>query len=341
QTFSIGFSDEGFDESKYARVIAERFETNHHEFEAKAADLEELEKAILAMGEPFADQSIIPTALVAMHTAKHVTVALSGDGGDELFGGYKRYRQLNLVHELENGGMLGLWKGLRRFSLGVERTVNPRRRHIGFPNGPVDEILSLPEPQRYLRLIGFFSPSQMEAIWPGGPGPAEIYSDLDRLRQGPEDYLEQLFQLDLLSYLPDDILYKVDIASMLHSLECRCPFLDHQLVECAVKVPAQWKVDKRSGKKILRDTFADLIPAEFFNRPKKGFSMPIGRWIREKWAPIFADAIETGLPPDFEKAYARRLLQDHLAGRRDSSNLLWALYVLAIWNRKFDPVWEA
>lgn len=340
QTFSIGFSDKEFDESAYAEEIAERFGTKHRKFEAKAADLEILKKAIGVMGEPFADQSIIPTYLVAHHTRQYVTVALSGDGGDELFAGYKRYRQLQRVHQFEEIGMLGLWKSARYLTVNAERLINPRRSHISYPNGPVDEILDLPEPQRYLRLLGFFSGDQQEMLWPGGQGQAPALGYLEKLRQGPVDYAEQLIQMDIRSYLPEDILYKVDIASMMNSLECRSPFLDHEFVEMMIKIPSQWKLDGRNSKKILKDAFSDLIPVEFFNRPKKGFSMPIGRWIREKWEAEFEEVLQSAMPPSFDQDYMRRLLEAHCSGKKDYGNQLWALYVLGLWNQQFDPVWE-
>jgi asparagine synthase (glutamine-hydrolysing) len=341
QTFSIGFSDKAFDETRYAAQIAERFGTKHRQFEAKAADLEILKKAVGVMGEPFADQSIIPTYLVAHHTRQYVTVALSGDGGDELFAGYKRYRQLNRVHRLAEAGMLGLWKAARALSVNIERRVNPRRAHIRFPNGPVDEILELPEQQRYLRLLGFFSAPQQELLWPAGPGQKPAIAYLERLRQGPVGYVEQLIQMDIRSYLPEDILYKVDIASMMNSLECRAPFLDHEFVELMVKIPSQWKLQRGGGKKVLKDAFSDLIPPSFFERPKKGFSMPIGRWIREKWEAEFEEVLSTSMPPFFDRDYVRRLLEAHIAGSQDYSNLLWALYVLGLWNKQFDPVWDS
>ena len=341
QTFSIGFSDKEFDESVYAEQIAERFGTKHRRFEAKAADLEILKKAVGVMGEPFADQSIIPTFLVAHHTRQYVTVALSGDGGDELFGGYKRYRQLQRVHEWEGAGMLSLWKAARFLSVTVERLVNPRRRHIRFPNGPVDEILDLPEAQRYLRLLGFFSASQQEILWPAGLGQTPALGYLEKLKQGPVDYIEQLIQMDIRSYLPEDILYKVDTASMMNSLECRAPFLDHEFVEMMVKIPSRWKLNGRNSKKILKDAFSDLIPPEFFDRPKKGFSMPIGRWIREKWKSEFEEVLSTCMPPFFDRDYIKRLLEAHCLRKKDHSNQLWALYVLGLWNREFNPVWEA
>jgi len=341
QTFSIGFSDKDFDETEYAAEIAERFGTKHRQFEAKAADLEILKKIVGVMGEPFADQSVIPTYLVSRQTRQYVTVALSGDGGDELFGGYKRYRQLERVHDLESAGMIGVWKAGRRLSLAIERLVNPRRRHIRFPNGPVDEILDLPEPQRYLRLLGFFSGNQQENLWPAGPGQHPAIAYLERLQQGPVDYVEQLIQMDLRSYLPEDILYKVDTASMMNSLECRSPFLDHEFVEMMIKIPSQWKLQGRNSKKILKDAFSDLIPPKFFDRPKKGFSMPIGRWIRQKWETEFEEVLSNCLPPFFDRDYVRRLLESHCAQGVDHANQLWALYVLGIWNREFNPVWEA
>lgn len=340
QTFSIGFSDKAFDETRYAAEIAERFGTKHRQFEAKAADLEIIKRAIGVMGEPFADQSLIPTYLVSHHTRQYVTVALSGDGGDELFAGYKRYRLLARVHRLEEAGMIGLWKAARVMSINAERLLNPRRRHISYPNGPVDEILDLPEDQRYLRLLGFFSGQQQEAMWPAGPGPHPALAYLERLRQGPVDYVEQLIQMDLRSYLPEDILYKVDIASMMNSLECRAPFLDHEFVELMVRIPSEWKLEGRGGKKILKDAFSDWIAPEFFDRPKKGFSMPIGRWIREKWEAEFEEVLTTCLPSFLDQKYIKRLLELHVSGEKDHGNQLWALYVLGLWNKQFDPVWD-
>jgi hypothetical protein len=211
------------------------------------------------MGEPFADQSLIPTYLVAHQTRQYVTVALSGDGGDELFAGYKRYRQLRRIHGLEQVGLLGAWKAARYLSVNIERLVNPRRRGIHFPNGPVDEIIDLPDAQRYLRLLGFFSAEQLESLWPSGPGQGLALAYTERLRQGPVDYVEQLLQLDLRSYLTVE----------------------------------------------------------------------------------FEEVLGRAMPPFFDATYIRHLMEAHRRGHADFGNQLWALYVLGIWNRQFNPVWEA
>lgn len=347
RTFSIGFPVKEYDETHYARLVAERFGTIHEEFRVDPEAVDILPKLVWHYDEPFADSSAVPTWYVSQLTRQRVTVALTGDGGDELFAGYLRYRAVclgscfdRLPTPLRRILSSRFWQKLP--SSARQRSILRRLKRFA-------EVLSQPCQRRYLNWIGIFNEAQR----------AGLYSDefLARLPdQDPLDFLAAAWQrsshrdavtasslADLITYLPCDLMTKVDIASMAHGLECRQPILDYRVVELAARMPARYKYRLGRGKRILLDTFAHLLPKELLHRNKMGFGVPLPRWFRGPLAGFTRDTLlaprtlERGL---FRPEAVRRLVSDHLDGRFDHSSRLWALMVLELWQRRWldrDP----
>ena len=270
KTFSIGFGVPEFDESNHARRVAERWGTDHHEFQVEPRAVEVLEKLVWYYDEPFADSSAIPTYYVSKLSRQHVTVALSGDGGDELFAGYDRYRAVRWAARLDR---LPAWSRSAVTNRWV-RSWAGRGRQRSFKRrlGRFGEALAFGPQRRYLEWVSMFNEARR----------ANLYSDafLDRLPDhDPFDFLADAFArvrhrdevtaaslVDLVTYLPCDLMTKVDIASMATSLECRSPFLDHRVAELAIGMPLRYKMHGGRGKWVLRKAFADLLPREVTSR---------------------------------------------------------------------------
>lgn len=347
KTFCIGFDDPQFDESSHAREVAQRLGTDHHELRVAADSLDALDPLITKMGEPFADQSLLPTHLLSRFARQHVTVALSGDGGDELFGGYKRYHHLAHARLIQNLGLAVPWRACSRLLFGLERIVNPSRRKLSWPRSAMDRILGLAPREQYLALIGCWGEEARRALWKPGVDTGAAARWLDaRLADHPGlAGLSRWQALDAETYLVDDILRKVDIASMAASLECRCPLLDHHVSEFAAALPDALKVDAAGHSKVLlKKAYADVLPPALFNRAKKGFSMPIGDWMRKQWKDTLRESIEgtwsAGLEENFHRAELKRIWAEHQEGRDDHGGRLWAWHVLRRWDAQFRPEWS-
>ncbi len=348
KTFSIGFGDPAFDESRYAELAARSLGTEHHAFTVEPRAWDTLPALAAQFDEPFADSSALPTWHVARETRKHVTVALTGDAGDELFAGYDRYRAVALASWLDrlpdaSRGFLGgpVARALPASVKAKTRLRQVRRMLEGIGQGP---------DARYLRWVGMFDESAR----------GSLYSDdfLDHLARAasrypaeadPASVLARAFEVapkrdpvtrativDLLTYLPGDLLVKVDLASMAHGLEARGPFLDHRVVELALAMPIRRKLRLRGGrsKVVLKEAFADLLPREIRNRPKMGFGVPLDRWFRgelkDELRAVLLDprALNRGL---FRPDAVEALVDDHVQGRRDNAYKLWALLMLELW----------
>ncbi|MBW3541875.1 MAG: asparagine synthase (glutamine-hydrolyzing) [Planctomycetes bacterium] len=345
QTFSIGFPVAQFDERRYAREAAAHLGTEHHEHVVEPAALEILPELIWHYDEPFADSSAIPMMYLARVTRQHVTVALSGDGGDELFGGYDRYRAValgarfdRLPRFLKRMLTARLWQ---RLPASVRQ--HSFRRRLKRLLAALDQS---PE-RRYLRWIAGFDDEARRALYTDGF--RETLGDADAAgfvldaygRCTAKDFVARTMCVDTLTYLPCDILTKVDIATMAASLECRNPFLDHHVVELAASMPIELKLHRGRGKRILLETFADLLPRSIQRRSKMGFGVPLDHWFRGELKPLLVDVLlsqrsrERGL---FERASVERLIDEHLARRWDHSYRLWALLCLELWQQTFlDP----
>jgi len=345
RTFSIGFPVPEYDETKYAAVAARAFGTEHREFRVDPDAVAVLPKLVWHYDEPFADSSAVPTWYLAQVTRQHVTVALTGDGGDELFAGYPRYRAVWLASWFDR-----LPGPLRRVLSGrfwQRLPSSPRQKSLRRRLRRFTEVLGSPPLERYLQWIAIFNAARR----------AELYSaDLaDRLPPSdPLEFIQARAALcsrrdpvtavsltDLITYLPCDLMTKVDIASMAHGLECRPPFLDHRLVELAARMPLARKFRFGHGKQILLEVFGDLLPEPIRHRPKMGFGVPLDHWFRGPLAGFTREVLlgrqtlERGL---FRPEVVRRLVEEHLAGRFDHAYRLWALLVLELWQRQWlDP----
>jgi asparagine synthase (glutamine-hydrolysing) len=347
KTFSIGFDDPAFDESPYAELAARHLGTEHHAFIVEPRAWETLPALAEQFDEPFADSSALPTWHVARETRRHVTVALTGDAGDELFGGYDRYRALflaGLTDRLPAGVRAWLGGPLARAIPASARAKTPLRRVRRLLEGVSDA----PE-SRYLRWMTLFDESDRAGLY-SDDVLAELCASngedadpaLVLLRAlgvaHRRDPVTRAMVADLLTYLPGDLLAKVDLASMAHSLECRGPFLDHRVVELALAMPLGRKLRVRGGrsKAVLKEAFPELLPPAIRTRPKMGFGVPLDRWFRgelkDELRCVLLDpsALGRGL---FRPEAVRALIDDHVAGRRDHAYKLWGLLMLELWFR--------
>ena len=344
-TFSIGFPVKRFDESSFAKETAAFLGTKHHEFIVEPNALEILPRLIWHYDEPFADSSAIPTMSLSKMTRQNVTVALSGDGGDELFAGYDRYRAVRLAGRFDR-----LPRAVRavvsspvwqKLPSSVEQKSFRRRlkRFLAALGEP-------PEP-RYLTWISIFDAHRRSALYSAefarslnGYDSTEFLLDAYAACPG-RDFVTRTTCVDLLTYLPCDILTKVDIASMSYGLECRSPFLDHRVAELAARMPIALKLRGKKGKRILRETFADLIPPTIERRPKMGFGVPLDLWFRNELKPLLYDTLlsETAVSRgQFRPEAVRGLVEEHISGQWDHSYRLWSLLVLEMWQRTWlDP----
>lgn len=337
KTFSIGFDSPEFNELPYARLVAERYKTEHHE-EIVSPDAEEiLPYLVNVFDEPFADSSAIPTYYVSRMAKKFVTVVLSGDGGDELFGGYARYQDSNLA--LRADAMLPGW---------CRRALNRvlARFFPAYFRGAIRlrDLSATSLDHRYLMKMNsglsefhtrVFSKSLVDDVGSGDPSPA-LQAHLDKVQH--LDPLSRRQYLDMKTYLPCDILTKVDRASMLASLECRSPLLDQEVASFAAELPPHLRVHSGETKYLLKKLAEKYLPPELIRRPKMGFAIPINHWINSEWRDLSQDlvlsprALQRG---NFRPAFLKRLIDEHRRNRRDHSAFIWSLMVLEMWYRKF------
>ncbi len=339
-TCSIAFKDPQYDESIYARSIAERYHTQHHVEEVGVDDYELLDKLIDVYDEPFADSSAIPTYRVCEAARRHVTVALSGDGGDEGFGGYRRYRWhlredsiRNLLPQSLRGPLFGAlgaayqkWDWLPSI-LRAKSTLQA----LALPS--IDAYLQnfslLPDQPR----TALYSPAFKRAL--GGYHAREVFAR--HLPNAPEDPLARVQYLDFKTYLPGDILVKVDRASMAHSLEVRVPMLDHQFVEWQAGLPSSLKIRDMQGKYLLKRAMEPYLPHDILYRPKMGFAVPIGRWFKGPLRTRVKSALCGEVMGDsrlFDMTRMRRLVDEHTSGARDHAATLWTLLIFEAFLRR-------
>ena len=339
QTFSVGFTDSGATELPFARLVAERYRTDHHELMVEPGMVSMLPSVVRHHGEPFGDTSAIPTRYLCEMTRRNVVVALSGDAGDEIFGGYRRYVWTHVANLIAR-----LPRPLGRIAAAAMRALPGAGLRWGRRYG--DAILA-PEAERYLEFVAHFPGDERVNLYT--PELAERFRvDQTALRfgerlasltadhPGDENVINRLTALDLETYLPDDILTKVDIASMTHSLEARAPLVDHHVVELGARLPASAKLRHLEGKALFKDAFADLLPATILNRGKRGFALPTRHWLAGK---LHGYARETLLSERargrglFRPEAVTALLDRHKAGE-DHGERLWNLLILETWFRE-------
>lgn len=342
QTFSIGFPVPEYDETSYARAVARRFGTQHREFRVEPSAVEILPQLVWHFDEPFADSSAIPTWYVSKLTREHVTVALTGDGGDELFCGYPRYLAVQVAAWYDRWPaavrQLLASRFWQRLPAGTRQKswLRKFKRLAG--------ALAQPPVRRYFDWVSIFNEAARANLYSDGflaslpdRDPCESLETAFRAA-ARRDPVTQAALADLLTYLPCDLLTKVDIASMAHSLECRCPFLDHHVVELAAAMPLRLKLRRGRGKWILRRAFADLLPPAVRRRNKMGFGVPLDHWFRTELRDFARDVLldpATLARGYFQPSAVQKLLDDHLAGRFDHSYRLWSLMVLELWQRQW------
>jgi asparagine synthase (glutamine-hydrolysing) len=342
KTFSIGFEEKEFDEISYARIVSKHFSTDHHEFIVKPNAIEILPKLIWHYNEPFADSSAIPTYYVANMTKDYVKVVLTGDAGDENFAGYPRYLRSKWVswftkipEKARKDWMASLVRMVASFSVGKGR-LNRLADFI--------HTLSSDQARNYFEQIKIFNKKEKEDIYTEeftkdleGRDPLDFLLDKYDEADG-DDLLDRLLYLDIHTYLPEDLLVKMDIATMANSLEARVPFLDHVLMEFAAGIPSGLKLKGSKSKFILKETFSNLLPQAILKRKKMGFGVPVSRWFRKELKDYIYEILldrKTLNRGYFKREGIERLLNDHIALRYDHSARIWALLFLEIWFRVF------
>lgn len=342
KTFSIGFGDRDWDELNYARLVAECFGTDHHELVVEPHALDVVPELVRHYGEPYGDSSAVPTYYVSKLTREHVTVALNGDGGDELLAGYERHWAARAAERYDALPRL-LREGIIRPLANALPETGGRR---AFQRRAKRFLVAahLPAVQRYLRWVGVFSGERKAVLYTEEFQARLAGNDPSRwLRAAIEaepglDAVDSVQRADTLMYLPDDLLVKVDIASMANSLEARSPFLDHRLVEFCAALPSSYKLKGRTSKWLLREWMKDRLPAPILQRSKMGFGVPVGEWLRADLLPLLQDTVLS------ERAFARgyfrpegvrALVDEHLSRKTDLTPYVWGLLMLELWFREF------
>jgi asparagine synthase (glutamine-hydrolysing) len=335
KTFSIGFNESSFDELKFARVTANRFQTDHHEFVVTPDICSLIGEIVWHHDEPFADVSSIPTYVVSKMAREYVTVVLSGDGGDEVFGGYERYaiekqreRYEQIPGFIRRQVLRRLSRALpqgaygKRFLGNISLDAGPRYVDSGcYFNEELKKSLLSVDARRALN--GYNSTLAFERIY-----------DVPTSRA----HLDHLMYLDSKLYLPGDILVKVDRMSMANSLETRAPLLDHKLIEFVQTIPASLKLNGLETKYILKRAVTGLIPDEIIHRPKKGFDVPIKEWFNKELREILDDTLNDRRTRErgyFNQPAVLEILDEHRRGRRDNARRLWEFLMLELWHRAF------
>jgi asparagine synthase (glutamine-hydrolysing) len=336
KTFSIGFHEDSHNELKYARLTAKKFGTDHHEFLVTPDICDVVDELVWHFDEPFADSSAIPTYMVSKLAREHVTVVLSGDGGDELFAGYRRY-----LIEQSRRAFARMPRFIRE---GVMEPLSLRLPH-GARGRNLLHNVALDPVDRYLDSVSVFTSLNRKLLYTRDFSKSledsnfvseRFYECASTIRTGEE--IDRLLYIDSKTYLPGDILTKVDRMSMAASLEARAPLLDHKLIDFVTRIPPNLKIAGGETKRIFKRAISDLIPEEILTRPKQGFGIPIPQWINQELRGRIRETLSDPLTQQrgyFDPGYVGLLLEEHERGRRDHSKALWALLMLELWHRTF------
>ena len=329
QTYSIGFHSEAFNEAHHAKQVANYLETNHHEEILSPDPALVIEKISDVLDQPFADSSIVPTYLLAKFARENLIVALGGDGGDEVFGGYDRYLATPVTQKLNP--FLGLArKGLKfagKQSFGNTRKIN----RVGSQLSPKSSLAT-----RYSSILSLTQPRELNSLL--NPN---VYSDraevafVNQFGLSELTSFDRMIRSDFAAYLPGDLLVKVDIATMANSLELRSPLLDVNVVEWGVSLPRKYKIKGFETKHILKDVARSLVPAELIDRPKMGFGIPRAEWLRTGMREMVIDTLTDTTATQrgwFKPSEVRKVIDTHMAGE-DKDNLLWPMLMLELWAR--------
>lgn len=342
KTFSIGFEEQDFSELKYARIVANHVGAEYNEFVVRPNALEILPTLVRHYGEPYADSSAIPTYYVSHETRKHVTVALNGDGGDESFAGYERHAAMQIAESYHR-----LPKVFRKafIELPVNSIPTSELKKSRFRDAKrFLQAASMPTSERYFRWNSTFSRDVKQDVYTSDF--ADSVSSDDPFRyidkwfsyKSKSGVLDSVLLNDLMTYLPNDLLVKVDIASMANSLEARSPFLDHKLIEFAASLPESLKLQRFQTKSLLKKVAAKLVPSEVIYRRKMGFGVPVGKWFRGEMKDFVKDILlsETSMSRGIlTRESIRKYVSEHADGTRDHAFQIWTLLMLELWFREF------
>jgi asparagine synthase (glutamine-hydrolysing) len=330
KTFTIGFDEQAYDERRYARVVADTFGTDHYEEVLGQWNEDDLEKLILVhLGQPFADSSLLPTALVSRIASRYVKVALSGDGGDELFSGYQRYQARMMLRWYTR-----LPRMLRNNIAGlIRRMPEPMAHHSRSLLKKAHLFTDIAD--RLIAETPYFAPLMFSPAWLH-----ELAPDMVGLGHKPPkipestnpDDLQRMMLADACIYLPQDILVKVDRASMAQSLETRAPFLDREVVELAFSLPRQWHRNGFGGKRMLHKAFKTLLPSSIWHRRKQGFGVPLHEWFRGSLGTKLSDLLNDD-PGPLQADFVCKLQKAHADRNRDHGYRLWLIYTYLMWRR--------
>lgn len=339
KTFTIGFGEKTHNELPQARLVAERYGTDHHEFVVEPNAIELMPKIAAHYEEPFADSSALPTWLLCEMTRQHVTVAINGDGGDENFAGYARYKAMRRYEQLRAmDWIMNPMKGLgARLARSVYTLTGAKRWRY------LSSLLEFDDRDpaiAYVQLFGFFRDDEKAQLYTperrvhvttsrGCTITQSLFDQASSLNE-----VERLMSADIHSYLPDDLLVKTDLASMAHALEVRSPLLDHVFVETVARMPPSFKLDGRTSKVLLKEIARDYIPSEIIDKPKRGFAIPCEQWLRTRLKGYVQEQLldPTFLGYGFDRSFIERLLGRHERGE-DVSRKLWSLLMLRLWLR--------
>ncbi|MCA9145889.1 MAG: asparagine synthase (glutamine-hydrolyzing) [Planctomycetaceae bacterium] len=340
KTFTIGFPIPEYDETSYAQQVAKHLGTEHEELQVTPDGVSILPKLVWNYDEPFSDSSAIPTWYVSEMTRRHVTVALSGDGGDELFAGYPRYKAVWIANQLDQLGLLRTFLAAPAW----QRIPGARQKSLVRRFKRFSEFLGKTPQRRYLEWIAIFNESRRAALYRDDF--VERLPDSDPFsflgnawsRAGARDVVTGASLADLTTYLPCDLMTKVDIASMAHSLEVRQPFLDYRVVEFAASLPLSLKFRRGKGKLLLRRAFGHLLPNAIWNRRKMGFGVPLDHWFRNELRELTHDTLlseSSRIHSYFRRDAVQKLVTEHESRQFDHAYRLWSLLVLELWLREW------
>jgi asparagine synthase (glutamine-hydrolysing) len=330
RTFSVGFEEEERNELKWAREVARRYGTEHHEKIIRPDAAAILSDLVGQYDEPFGDSSALPTYWICRTAKEHVTTVLSGDGGDELLAGYNRYETYRKLAQFD-----GILPRLRHLVLGMTDRLLPQ----SVPGKRRLFLLAKNPYERYLEQMGksaaleFLTPEIQRAAFRKEDPQAFFRQAWDK---SPQESLSRLQYVDTKTYLPEDVLVKLDRASMLNSLEARCPFLDHKLIELVARIPAYFKYHRNEKKYLLKQILLPDMGREFLSRRKRGFSLPLNQWLRGELSGYVKEHLAAGnLPDEINRPSVERFLNSYMRGILDGGRSLWSLLVLSLWCERY------
>ena len=331
KTFSIGFKEQEFDETKYAKLVANKFQTDHHEMIVEPESIDLLPDLVNLFDEPFADSSAVPMYYLSKFAREHVTVALSGDGGDELFAGYSRYNNMIKLHNRPfNNSFINTIASSVHNATPDYLELKKWSYYFGIDSNYIGAAMGIFKPYERKKLYKDWVINELD----------EYESEIDKIelcKNFSGDFISRMQNLDLNTYLVDDVLTKVDRASMANSLEVRVPILDHKFVELSATIPSEFKIDNSDQKIIFKDAMRDLLPDEILSHKKQGFSVPVSSWFREDLKDYLSDILlssDAKINNYLCKDEISKIVMNHNKGMRDFSSKIWSLLFLEEWLKK-------